>query len=180
MSDDIKKDDEIEEDETPIEEGGVDVEVSESDESSDEGGVELTVAGRSAVRQKKSRVRENFSDDGMDPEEGDGQLTIDVYQTPDEIVIESPIAGVQPEDLDISITAESVTIKGSRQHERRAKDEDYFYQETYWGRFSRSIVLPQEVDAEKSDASVKNGVLTIRLPKLNRQRSKKIKVQSND
>lgn len=172
MNDYIKKDDEIEEDESPVEEGGVD----------DGGEVELTVAGgRSATRQRKARLREYGGDDeSPDMEEGDGQLTIDVYQTPDEIVIESPIAGVRPEDLDISITAESVTIKGSRQHERKAKDEDYFYQETYWGRFSRSIILPQEVDAEKSDASVKNGVLTIRLPKLNRQKSKKIKVSSSE
>jgi len=175
MDDDIKIKDEPAEEipEEADDESGADEQIGE--ESPEDEGVELTMAGRSAVRQKKSRARDVFEED-EDAHEGDGQLTIDVYQTSDEIIIESPIAGVRPEDLDISITAESVTIKGSRHHERKAKEEDYFYQETYWGRFSRSVILPQEVDAERSDASVKNGVLTIRLPKLNRQKSKKIKV----
>lgn len=135
--------------------------------------IELAKAGNSALKEKKS-AGEDFYD------EGEGQLTVDLYQTPDEIILESPIAGVKPEDLDISITSESVTIKGSRQKERRIKDEDYFYQECYWGRFSRSIILPQEVDAEKAEAVIKNGVLIIKLPKLNRQRSKKLKVQSSE
>ena len=136
---------------------------------------ELAKAGGSALRERKTK---NFEEEYLD--DGEGQLTIDLYQTPDEIILESPIAGVKPEDLDISITAESVTVKGSRQKERKVKDEDYFYQETYWGRFSRSIILPQEVDAEKAEATIKNGVLSIRLPKLNRQRSKKLKVQSSE
>lgn len=136
-----------------------------------EAAVEFAKAGGSLLKEKKTSTEEEFYD------EGEGQLTIDVYQNPDEIVLESPIAGVKPEDLDISITSESVTIKGQRQKERRIKDEDYFYQECYWGKFSRSVILPQEVDAEKAEAFIKNGVLTVKLPKLNRQRSKKIKVQ---
>lgn len=136
---------------------------------------ELAEARVSALKERKTPIHQ--AEDGEFDEEGEGQLTIDVYQTPDEIIIESPIAGVKPEDLDISITAESVTITGKRGKERKIKEEDYFYQECYWGRFARSIILPQEVDAEKSEATVKNGVLTIHLPKLNRQRSKKLKVQ---
>ena len=133
---------------------------------------ELAKSGSPALKERKSMADEDAFD------EGEGQLTIDMYQTQDEIVLESPIAGVKAEDLDIAITSESVTIKGSRQKERRIKNEDYFYQECYWGKFARSIILPQEVDAEKSEAFVKNGVLTIKLPKLNRQRSKKLKVQA--
>ncbi len=110
-------------------------------------------------------------------DEEEGKLTIDVYQTPNEIIVESTIAGVRPEDLDISINNESVTIRGRREKEQRISDEDYFYQECYWGKFSRSIILPQEVDAENATANLKNGVLTIRLPKLNRQKSKKLKVK---
>ena len=75
-------------------------------------------------------------------EEGEGQLTIDVYQTPEEVVVESTIAGVKPEDLDIAITNEAVTIRGKREKTETIKDEDYFYQECYWGKFSRSIILP--------------------------------------
>ena len=110
-------------------------------------------------------------------EEGEGQLTIDVYQTPDEVVVESTIAGVKPEDLDISITNEAVTIRGKREKTETIKDEDYFYQECYWGKFSRSIILPQEIDSEKAVASLKNGILVIRLPKLNRQKTKKLKIK---
>ena len=110
-------------------------------------------------------------------EEGEGQLTIDVYQTPDDIVVESTIAGVKPEDLDISITNEAVTIRGKREKTETIKDENYFYQECYWGKFSRSIILPQEIDSEKAVASLKNGILVIRLPKLNRQKSKKLKIK---
>lgn len=132
--------------------------------------VELAKAGSSSLKD-----RTKSSDDFFD--EGEGQLTIDVYQTSDEIVVESPIAGVNPEELDINITNESVTIKGRREKETRVKDEDYFYQECYWGKFSRSVILPQEVDAEKAEATLKNGVLTITLPKLNRAKAKKVKVK---
>ena len=108
---------------------------------------------------------------------GEGQLTVDVYQTSNEIVIESTIAGVNPDDLDISITSESVTIKGERRKMEEVTEGDYFYQECYWGKFSRSIIMPQEIDAEKADASLKNGVLKIVLPKLVRDKNKKLKVK---
>src|SRR3989338_4414287 len=142
--------------------------------------VELDSNSEADVRLAKAdaAVEEKADEDLELAEEGDGQLTVDVYQTSDEIIIESPIAGVNPEDLDVAITNESVTIKGKRAKNKKIKEEDYFYQECYWGRFSRSIILPQEVDAEKSEATIKNGVLIIHLPKLNRQRSKKIKVQA--
>ena len=110
--------------------------------------------------------------------EPEGQLTIDVYQTPTEIIIESAVAGVDPDDLDIHVATDSVTIKGSRKRERTIKDEDYLYQECYWGRFSRSIILPQEIDAENALASFsKNGILKIQLPKLSKAKAKKLKVQ---
>lgn len=130
-----------------------------------------------ALTKEKKAVKhhEEKEEDFFDEEEG--KLTIDVYQTPSDIVVESTIAGVRPEDLDISINNESVTIRGKREKETRVTDEDYFYQECYWGKFSRSIILPQEVDAEHAVANLKNGVLTIRLPKLNRQKSKKLKVK---
>lgn len=115
--------------------------------------------------------------DETTPSEAEGQLTIDVYQAPDEIIIESTIAGVKPEDLDIAITSESVTIRGERRHEQKVEEDDYFYQECYWGKFSRSIILPQEVDPDKSAANLKNGILTIRLPKLNRQKGRRLKVK---
>jgi HSP20 family protein len=112
-------------------------------------------------------------------QEGEGQLTIDVYQTMDDIVIESPIAGVSSDDLDIDITRESVSIRGERHRETCVPEADYLYQECYWGRFSRSVILPQEIDADKASAEFKDGVLRIVLPKLNREKTKKLRVRGN-
>lgn len=111
------------------------------------------------------------------PKQNDGQLTIDVFQTEDDIVIQSTIAGVDPEkDLDISITTDMVTIKGTRSPEQKIKSSDYYYQELYWGPFSRSVILPVDVDTENAKASYKNGILIIRLPKLEKIKTKKIKI----
>lgn len=114
---------------------------------------------------------ENFSSDA------EGQLTIDVYQTENEIVIKSTIAGVKPEDLDVSINNDMVTIKGERKNEEVVEAENYYYQECYWGHFSRSVVLPVDILSEKSEASLKNGILTIRLPKADTRKIKKIQVR---
>lgn len=109
-------------------------------------------------------------------QEGEGQLTIDVFQTEDDVVIQSTIAGVSDKDLDISVTNDMVTIKGTRAPEQKVKTSDYYYQELYWGSFSRSVILPVDVDADSAKASMKNGILTIRLPKLDRIKTKKIRV----
>jgi len=107
----------------------------------------------------------------------EGQLTIDVYQTDSDIVIKSTIAGVKPEDLDIQINNDMVTIRGERRKEDEVRDEDYYYQECYWGAFSRSIILPVDVEANKSEAIMKNGILTIRLPKAETAKARKIQVR---
>ena len=113
-------------------------------------------------------------------EEGDkdGELTVDVYQTADMIVIKTMIAGVRPEDLDISITRDIVTIKGKREEERIARDDDYFMRELYWGSFSRTITLPQEIDVDESEAVEKHGLLILKLPKLDKKRQSKLKVKT--
>lgn len=113
-------------------------------------------------------------------DEGEGQLTVDVYQTPDDIVVESTIAGVAPDNIDIDVTSESVTIRGERHQENQVAESDYFYKECFWGRFSRSIILPQEVDPEKAHSTLKNGVLTIKLPKIHRNKAKKLKVSRHE
>jgi len=110
-------------------------------------------------------------------EEQEGQLTVDVYQTNDSIVIKSTIAGVKPDDLDVSITNDMVTIRGTRRHDEETKEEDYFYRECYWGSFSRSIILPVDVVSEKAEASLKDGILTIRIPKADSLLTKKVKVR---
>ncbi|KKU93806.1 MAG: Protein containing Heat shock protein Hsp20 protein [Candidatus Jorgensenbacteria bacterium GW2011_GWA1_48_13] len=125
---------------------------------------------------KSLRIEANEPPAGID-EESEGQLTVDVYQTKDDIIVQSTVAGVAPEDLEINITNEAVTVSGRREKMEKVEEKDYFYQECFWGRFSRSIILPQEVDPEKSTASIKNGVLTVKMPKLNRKRAKKLKVK---
>lgn len=110
--------------------------------------------------------------------ESEGQLTIDVYQTPTEIVIKSTIAGVKPEDIDISMTNDMITIKGNRKKDEQVKEEDYYYQECYWGPFSRSVILPVDVEVDNADAGMKNGILTIRLPKIEKVKTKKIMIKA--
>jgi HSP20 family protein len=109
--------------------------------------------------------------------DSEGQLTIDVYQTDNEIVIKSTIAGVKPEDLDVSINNDMVTIRGDRKNDEVVEGENYYYQECYWGTFSRSVILPVEVIADKAEAQMKNGILTIRLPKADTTKSKRIQVR---
>jgi HSP20 family protein len=110
-------------------------------------------------------------------DESEGQLTIDVYQTDNDIVIKSTIAGVKPEDLDVSINNDMITIRGERKQDEQISTDNYYYQECYWGGFSRSVILPVDVLPEKIEASMKNGILTIRLPKAATDRTKKIQVR---
>jgi len=108
----------------------------------------------------------------------EGQLAIDVYQTVQDIIIKSIVGGVKSEELDISINNDMVTIKGVRQNPDKVASEDYYYQECFWGNFSRSVILPTEVDVENIKAAIKNGILTVKLPKLKKTVSRKIKVES--
>ncbi|OHA31895.1 MAG: hypothetical protein A2928_02130 [Candidatus Taylorbacteria bacterium RIFCSPLOWO2_01_FULL_45_15b] len=108
----------------------------------------------------------------------EGQLTVDVFQTTDDIIIKAMVAGVKPEDLDISITRDMVTIKGKREESKEATEDNFFYRELYWGAFSRSILLPQEIEVEEADAQEKYGLLTIRLPKIDKEKQTKLRVKS--
>ena len=111
-------------------------------------------------------------------EEYEGQLAVDAYQTNDSVIIKAPIAGVKPGDLEISITDEVVSVKGHRQQEVDVSASDYFCQECYWGAFSRSYVLPVPVDADKAQASLKDGILTIIIPKQEKSKTRVLKINS--
>ena len=137
-----------------------------------------------SLYQPRPQAKRNHSQSGspaswMDKEtEEEGELTVDVYQTPDAIVIKSMIAGVRPEDLDISITREVVTIRGKREEERVAREEDYYSRELYWGSFSRTISLTEEIDVDEAEAIEKHGLLILKLPKLDKKRQSKLKVKT--
>lgn len=114
---------------------------------------------------------------GEDDEEG--QLTVDVYQTPSEIIIKTMVAGVKPDDLDVAITRDQVTIRGKRAEDRTVAGEDYYHRELYWGTFSRTIVLPEEIDVDEAEAVEKFGLLILKLPKLDKNRQTKLRVKAS-
>jgi len=109
--------------------------------------------------------------------EPEGQLAIDLYQTDNEIVVQAAIAGVRPEDLDISIEKDVVSIRGKREQTTEKMGKNYFYQECYWGHFSREIILPSEVDALRAEATLKEGILTLRMPKIEREGKRKVPIR---
>ena len=111
--------------------------------------------------------------------EEEGQLAVDVYQDKGNIVIRSTIAGVEPTDIDITFDNDMITIRGKRKKDTTIQQGDYFYQECYWGGFSRSIILPVDVETDKIKATIKNGILTIILPKT-KKKDVNIKVEDNN
>jgi HSP20 family protein len=112
------------------------------------------------------------------PEETDGELALDVYQTPGDIIVHTFVAGVRPEDLEINITRDMLTIRGKRQESHNVSENDFFSRELYWGSFSRTVSLPAEVEPEEAEAIERHGLLTIRLPKIDKNKKSNLKVKS--
>ncbi|MCA9362266.1 Hsp20/alpha crystallin family protein [Candidatus Kaiserbacteria bacterium] len=109
----------------------------------------------------------------------DGELPVDMYQTNDDIVIRALVAGVSPNELEISITRDMVTVRGVREEYQESQDDGYFHRELFWGSFSRTLLLPEEVAIDEAEAQEKHGLLEIRLPKLDKHRSTQLKVRTN-
>ncbi len=152
--------------------GSVMVEDTDQEEYEDEEDTEFE------EKKQSKNLKENHKNEQNEYDEEDGELSVDVYQTPNEIIIEAMLAGVKPEDLQISITRDMVTIKGRRDGNTQISEDDYFYRELYWGAFSRSILLPHEIEIESVEAVEKHGLLIIRLPKIDKARQAKVKVKS--
>jgi HSP20 family protein len=112
------------------------------------------------------------------PHEGDGQLAVDVVNTDDAIVIRAMLAGVKPNEIDIDIARDMVTIRGTREEECESAGDNYYHRELFWGTFSRNILLPEEIDVELAEASEKHGLLSLRLPKVDKNRKTKLHVKS--
>ncbi|MDE2031064.1 MAG: Hsp20/alpha crystallin family protein [Patescibacteria group bacterium] len=126
----------------------------------------------------KEMLDEDEKKDSKFEEEEDAQLTIDLYQTPTDIIIQTMIAGVVPDNLSITITRDMITIRGKREENRSINTENYFVQELYWGSFSRVVSLPEEVDPEEAEAVEKHGLLIIKLPKINKDKKTVLKIKS--
>ena len=114
----------------------------------------------------------------LEDSQNEGQLPVDVHQTPSDIVIRAFVAGVRPDELSISISRDMVEISGARAEREQISDHDYFSRELFWGSFSRTILLPEEVDVENSSASAKDGLLTLILPKVDKAKQTKLRVKA--
>ena len=142
------------------------------------GGLRVTGEGGASVRTRASDTP--IADLNFDfQNEYEGQLTIDVYQDGNDIIVESTIAGIDPKDIDIAVTNESVSIRGERRRDVRVDERDFFYRECFWGKFARSVILPQKVDPDRAKATLKNGVLMIRMPKLDGHEAKRLTVHGS-
>ncbi|HEX8591140.1 MAG TPA: Hsp20/alpha crystallin family protein [Candidatus Paceibacterota bacterium] len=108
----------------------------------------------------------------------EGQLPVDVYQTENEIVVRAFVAGVRPDEVNLSISRDTVIIDGVREEREQLPDSDYFIRELFWGSFSRTILLPHEIDVDASSATAKDGLLTLVLPRLDKTRQTKLKVKA--
>jgi len=114
----------------------------------------------------------------MEEENEEAELTVDVYQTPTDIIVQTMVAGVKPEDLELTIARDMITVRGKREESRTVNEENFFTKELYWGAFSRTILLPAEVDPEEAEAIEKHGLLTIKLPKIDKDKKTSVKVKS--
>lgn len=147
---------------------------------SDKGGqIEIKDQTENKKKEKENKASEEEREMGewLGGDYDEGQLSIDVYQTPDKLVVKSTIAGVKPGDIDISINNDMLTIRGKRELAETIAEDNYLIKECYWGGFSRSVILPVEVDAEKVEAALDNGVLTVTLPKARSAKQFSIKVK---
>lgn len=128
---------------------------------------------KKATKNKSKEEKEWF--------EQEGQLAIDVYETDAEIIVRSTIAGIKTEALDIFIENNMLTIKGNREKPNEDSGDfsfkRYLYQECYWGKFSRQAILPEEVNNADAKASMKDGILTIVIPKLQKEKRKTISIK---
>jgi len=111
-------------------------------------------------------------------EEEEGELPIDVYQSETEIIIQAFVAGVRPDELQLTITRDTMIIKGKRQVSGTIQDDDYVVRELYWGTFSRTVELPAEVEPEEAEAVEKHGLIIIKLPKIDKRKRASIRVKS--
>lgn len=154
---------------------------NESEELAPEEGLEYLGLGEEQARevQEEAGVPKAVTKEGNEEwlNDFEGQLNIDMYQTKDNVIIKSTIAGVKPEDIDITVANDMVTIKGARRKEENIVGDDYFYQECYWGNFSRSVIIPVDIESESIEADLKDGILTVIIPKAAKAKTKKVKVK---
>ena len=127
---------------------------------------------------KVNSEKKEQDNDWIEEENEEAELSVDLYQTPTDIIVQTMVAGVRPEDLEISVSRDVVTIRGEREESRTIDEDNYFTKELYWGKFSRTITLPAEVEPEEVEATEKHGLLTVKIKKVDKEKKNSIKVKS--
>jgi HSP20 family protein len=136
---------------------------------------------KSSALERATRELEIKSEEDTTPapkQEEVGELPVDVYETPNEIIIQTLIAGVTPEHLSIDITRDVVSIRGKREEAKGVPNDAYHVRELYWGAFERVIDLPEEIEIDDAEAIERHGMLMIKLPKIDKKRKSVLKIKS--
>ena len=140
--------------------------------------------GLSGVREDLSRLYDMVAsgDFGMETFRDWGKFTpaIDIVENDDAVVIKADVPGLDPKDIDVSISGQTLTIKGEKCEESEDKEKGYYRSERRYGAFTRTVALPSNVDADKIKADCKKGVLTITLPKVESEKPKRISIKSEE
>ena len=178
----VEEDDDMVEDPTVVDEEELEEEESETEDFDEADEEEAPTPVTVPVESEEEEAEEVAVNPVSQKDEEwmndyEGALNIDMYQTKDNVIIKSTIAGVRPDDIDITVANDMVTIKGSRSREEKVTQDDYFYQECYWGSFSRSVIVPVDIDSEEIEADLKDGILTVIIPKAAKAKTKKVKVK---
>ena len=108
---------------------------------------------------------------------GEGSLEVDMYETPEDVVIKTTLPGIDPRDVDVSVVGDTLTIKGESKAEEEQKGVNYIRRECRYGAFCRSLPLPTNVEVDKATADYANGVLTLTLPKAEEVKPKRIEIR---
>jgi HSP20 family protein len=127
---------------------------------------------------KSEDKRSDGNGNWIEEENEEAELSVDVYQTPTDIIVQTMVAGVKPEDIEISISRDMIVIRGEREESRVIDEDNYFTKELYWGKFSRTISLPAEVEPDEVEATERHGLLTIKIKKIDKEKKSNIKVKS--
>jgi HSP20 family protein len=138
---------------------------------------ELTAAFLGSDDPAAAASDDTKSNDWLEEENLPGQLAVDVYETPEKLIVQAPIAGIDKNDLEVSISDNTLSVQGSRKSGAEHQNANYYVQECYWGQFARSITLPVPVKEDEVDAVLKDGVLTITFTKLEQNTVKKIEIK---
>ena len=133
-----------------------------------------------ALRQAMDRL---FDDSFVRPSRlttafGEGaDMPVDMYQTDDSVVVKASVPGIKPEEVEVTITGDTLTIKGETRTEEEVKKDNYFRQEISYGAFHRSILLPSSLQTDKAEATFENGILTLTIPKAEETKPRQIKIK---